>query len=156
MPKEAKKGQKQIDLENEESLVYYRNIAGGAFAIYVVAVLLYLPGEWKHYLAVAFTAAVYGGCYQFMAHMVGQGLDLNVKSGMGEHAKDILLVTAIIQTLSIISNYFWLLWLVVPGYAFYLLWVNILGPWFFAEAPPEMDEKQMKKMERKMNKVKYR
>lgn len=36
----------------------------------------------------------------------------------------------------------------IPCYAFYLLWVNILGPWFFA-APPEIDEKQMKKMERK-------
>ena len=38
----------------------------------------------------------------------------------------------------------------VPARAFYLLWVNILGPWFFAEPPPEMDEKKAKKMERKM------
>ena len=36
-----------------------------------------------------------------------------------------------------------------PGRAFYLLWVNILGPWFFAEAP-EVDEKKQKKHERKM------
>ena len=37
----------------------------------------------------------------------------------------------------------------VPGRAFYMLWVNILGPWFFAEAP-EVDEKKQKKMDRKM------
>lgn len=38
----------------------------------------------------------------------------------------------------------------VPGRALYLLWVNILAPWFFAEPPPEMDDKKQKKMERKM------
>ena len=36
----------------------------------------------------------------------------------------------------------------MPGYGFYLLWVNLLGPWFFA-APQEFDEKQSKKAERK-------
>ena len=36
-----------------------------------------------------------------------------------------------------------------PGRAGYLLWVNILSPWIFAEAP-EVDDKKQKKMERKM------
>ena len=36
----------------------------------------------------------------------------------------------------------------IPCYAFYLLWVNLLGPWFSA-GTPEMDDKQTKKMERK-------
>ena len=36
-----------------------------------------------------------------------------------------------------------------PGRALYMLWVNILAPWIFAEAP-EVDEKKTKKMERKM------
>jgi hypothetical protein len=36
-----------------------------------------------------------------------------------------------------------------PGRAFYLLWVNILSPWFFQEAP-EVDEKKQKKMDRKL------
>ena len=30
-----------------------------------------------------------------------------------------------------------------------MLWVNILAPWFFAEAP-EVDEKKNKKAERRM------
>ena len=36
-----------------------------------------------------------------------------------------------------------------PSRAFYMLWVNILAPWFFAEAP-EVDEKKNKKAERRM------
>lgn len=56
-----------------------------------------------------------------MSHMVQGGMDLTMEGGMAEHAKDLLLVTAIIQTLSLVSNYFWLLWLVVsliPGEIF--------------------------------------
>ena len=47
--------------------------------------------------------------------MVSGGMDLTMEGGMGEHAKDLLLVTAIIQLLSVISNYCWLLWLVVSN-----------------------------------------
>ncbi|WAR12389.1 TM208-like protein [Mya arenaria] len=92
---------------------------------------------------------VYGGCYKFMSSMAGGGIDLNMEAGMAEHAKDVILLTAIVQILALISNYFWLLWLVAPGRAFYILWVNILSPWIFAEAP-EVDDKKQKKMERKM------
>lgn len=81
--------------------------------------------------------------------LIDGGLDLNMESGMSEHAKDLILFTSIVQSLSLLSNYFWLLWLLVPGRAFYMLWVNILAPWIFAE-PPEVDEKKTKKMERKM------
>lgn len=43
----------------------------------------------------------------------------------------------------------------VPIYAFYSLWVNILGPWFFAPPPAEeqVDEKKQRKMERKMRRM---
>ena len=48
--------------------------------------------------------------------------------------------------LGLISAYFWFLWLVVPVFAFYKVWVNILSPWFFQEPPPEMDEKKAKRI----------
>ncbi|WP_248786249.1 SND2/TMEM208 family protein, partial [Escherichia coli] len=53
--------------------------------------------------------------------------------------------------LAIVSNYFWLLLLLIPIRAFCLLWTNVLGPWFFQEAPEdtEQDEKKRKKLERK-------
>ena len=50
--------------------------------------------------------------------MVNGGMDLTMEGGMAEHAKDLLLVTAIVQVLSLISNYFWLLWLIVSMFCF--------------------------------------
>jgi len=41
-----------------------------------------------------------------------------------------------------------------PSYAAYLLWVNILAPWIFAE-PPEVDEKKTKKLDRKMRRQQW-
>jgi len=91
---------------------------------------------------------VHFGAFNFLSGMADKGIDLNVQSGMAEHAKDIILLTTAVQILSLASGYFVALWLLIPCYAFYLLWVNFLGPWFFA-ATPEMDDKQTKKMERK-------
>ncbi|TRY97203.1 hypothetical protein DNTS_000490, partial [Danionella cerebrum] len=66
------------------------------------------------------------------------------------HLKDVILLTAIVQVLSTLSSYFWYLWLLAPGRALYLLWVNFLGPWFSAESQtgPEESEKNDKKQRR--------
>ncbi|XP_057291504.1 transmembrane protein 208-like [Hydractinia symbiolongicarpus] len=154
-PKVLKKGQKQINEENTATLGFYRNIVFAVSVVYVGVTVVFFELHWKSYLAICLSSLIYIACYKFMSHMVQGGMDLTMEGGMAEHAKDLLLVTAIIQTLSLISNYFWLLWLVVPGRGVYMLWVNILSPWFFAEPPPELDEKQQKKMERKMKRQQY-
>ena len=64
-------------------------------------------------MSLCLTSISYFGAYSLMSSMASKGIDLNTDSGMAEHAKDILLLTAIVQVLSIISNYFLLLWLVV-------------------------------------------
>ena len=69
-------------------------------------------------LLMAFTCLIYLGCYKFMDSMVGGGMDLALPGGMAEHAKDLLLVTAIVQFLSLITNYALLIWLVVSGTSF--------------------------------------
>jgi hypothetical protein len=148
--KENKKGQKQIDKENITTLAFYRNVSLLASGIYFAFTITLFDINWKCYFAMGLPGLVYLACYKFMSYMVDGGMDLTMEGGMGEHAKDLVLVTAIIQLLSLISHYFWWLWLVVPMWALYMLWVNILAPWFFAEPPPEMDEKKQKKMERKM------
>ncbi|XP_072013872.1 transmembrane protein 208-like [Amphiura filiformis] len=158
------KGQKQIAEENKATLKFYFNIMAGASAAFILVRLLWWLESftWVNWLALIFASSIYVGCYQFMASMakatysqtgqvVDGGLDLNMESGMAEHVKDIILMTAIVQVLAILWDYFWLLWLLIPGRAFYLLWVNILSPWIFAPAP-EVDEKKQRKMERKMNK----
>jgi len=163
----------------------------------------------------AFSAIVYVGSYQFMSYMAhatysesGQlldpGVDLNMEGAaisyrcyillfndqniiLYRHIKDLIILTAGVQILSLISNYFWLLWLLVdiltnylhcflylmlqkdcmellslhilkilqvPLRGSWMLWKQILAPWFFAQPQEqsEMSEKKMRKLERKMAK----
>ncbi|KAK2193051.1 hypothetical protein NP493_18g11021 [Ridgeia piscesae] len=107
------------------------------------------------------TTGIYLGSYKFMSYMsratfdpttgslLDAGTDLNMEHGMAEHLKDMILLTAIVHVLTLSTNYFWFLLLLAPSRAFYMLWVNIIAPWVFAE-PPEVDEKKTKKAERRM------
>ncbi|XP_050295845.1 transmembrane protein 208 [Anthonomus grandis grandis] len=164
--KQATKGSKQIVEDNKATLSFYRNMAmianGFSLAILVfysstINIVLYL-----------FSIAVYIGAYQFMAYMArskysetGQlldsGTDLNMEGGIAENVKDVIILTAACQVLAaIISNYFWLLWLLAPVRIAWIIWKNILSPYFFQSAPetdPQMDDKKMKKMERKQKRM---
>lgn len=63
-------------------------------------------------MLVAFILA-HSGAYKFMSGMASKGIDLNVQSGMAEHAKDIILLTTLVQILTLASGYFLALWLLV-------------------------------------------
>ncbi|XP_033755458.1 transmembrane protein 208-like [Pecten maximus] len=165
MPPKGKpltKGQKQIVEENKKTLQFYQYILLGVNGVYwLLQYWLFWDSFTLFYMFLGVSAVLAClGSYKFMQSMaqakytpegalIDGGLDLNMESGMSEHAKDLILFTSIVQSVSLLSNYFWLLWLLVPGRAFYMLWVNILAPWIFAP-PPEVDEKKTKKMERKM------
>ncbi|NXA41602.1 TM208 protein, partial [Eudromia elegans] len=117
-------------------------------------------------LAFAFSVAVHGASYRSMRSMAKPafaedgsladgGIDLNMEQGMAEHLKDVILLTAIVQVLSCFSFYVWYFWLLAPGRALYLLWVNILGPWFTADssaAAQEPSEKKQRRQERRQMK----
>ncbi|XP_066290634.1 transmembrane protein 208-like isoform X1 [Branchiostoma lanceolatum] len=165
--KQGTKGQKQIVEENKATIKFYLYVIAGANALYFLPTLfLYWDSfSWVTGCLLGFATLVYLASLQSMRSMarptysesgalMDGGIDLNMESGMAEHLKDIVLLTAIVQVISIFSNYFWLLWLLVPGYAFYMLWVNILAPWVFAPAP-DVDEKKMKKMERRVGKQRF-
>ncbi|GFN86004.1 transmembrane protein 208-like [Plakobranchus ocellatus] len=161
--KQGTKGKKQIAEENKATLNFYLYVVSGVNAVYY-AVWYFL--FWESFttgaiIMSALSAVIYFASLQFMQSMgrahyhegqlVDAGIDLNMESGMAEHLKDLILLTAISQGSSLISNYFWLLFLLAPGRALYMLWVNILGPWFMA--PPveeQIDEKKQRKMERRM------
>jgi len=160
--KQATKGQKQILEENAQTMKFYTYIILGANVIYLAASYLLFWDSFTTFYMFLFgvTTAVYCGTYKFMSSMarasfgpdgslLDGGIDLNMNEGMAEHMKDLILLTAATQVLSTLSNYFWLLILLAPGRAGYILWVNFIGPWFFAPAP-EVDEKKAKKAERKM------
>ncbi|XP_053558848.1 transmembrane protein 208 [Bombina bombina] len=164
------KGKKQIYEENKETLSFYLRIILGTTVLYgaVTLVIFYSSATFWSWAVLAFSGAVYTLSYRSMRGMaqpsfsedgslLDGGIDLNMEQGMAEHLKDIVLLTAIVQVLSCFSLYVWYFWLLAPGRALYLLWVNILGPWLAADssnAPPqqEQNDKRQKRQERRQMK----
>lgn len=161
--KEGTKGQSQIVKENAATVAFYRNMILGSFGIYIVVKCIL--GDFfslQNILLFILATACFGGSYHFMVFMsrpkisdsgqiIDSGVDLNMEGGVAEHVKDLIILTSAVQVLSLISNYFWFLWLLAPARGFWILWVNILSPYFFQEAPAqEVDEKKQRKLERKM------
>ncbi|KAJ8976904.1 hypothetical protein NQ317_014075 [Molorchus minor] len=162
--KQGTKGAKQIIEENVTTLNFYRNMAIGANALSLIILVFYHSAI--SIVLYLFSILVYIAAYQFMAYMsrakyteTGQlldsGVDLNMEGGIAEHVKDIIILTAGCQLSAVISNYFWLLWLLAPIRGGWIAWKNILQPYFFQEGPaqPEVNEKKQKKMERKMKRM---
>jgi len=159
------KGAKQIRDENVSTLNFYTYMVFGAMVIHNAMTMMLFEFTVLTISLTAFSAIVYIGSYQFMSYMAratysesGQlmdpGVDLNMEGGIAEHVKDLIILTSGVQILSLISNYFWLLWLLVPLRGGWMLWKQILAPWFFAQPQEqsEMSEKKMRKLERKMAK----
>ncbi|XP_053202527.1 transmembrane protein 208-like isoform X2 [Panonychus citri] len=166
--KTATKGQKQILEDNKSTIKLYLGISSVSLITYLLVTFIFFFQQFTfRYMFFTFlTIIIYIGAIGFMKFMaqpsysetgslVDGGLDLNMEAGMAEYAKDIVILTAGVQLLSLISNYFILLWFAAPGYASYLIWVNILGPWIFAPAPEEgpVNEKKQKKLDRRMKRM---
>lgn len=160
-PKQATKGQKQIYDENCETLKFYKIVIASVVTVYFAlqGLLFWDTFTWLPILMSVSSVVVYAGSYKFMSSMAvakydsngalyDAGIDLNMEKGMAEYAKDAIILTALVQLLSLLSVYFWLGILIGPTYAGYILWINFIGPWFFSPAP-EVNEKKQKKMERK-------
>ncbi|XP_028665538.1 transmembrane protein 208 [Erpetoichthys calabaricus] len=160
------KGKKQIFEENADTLRFYMRIILGANAIYGVVnlVIFYTSSTFWTWSWLLLALAVYVGSYRSMSAMakpvfsedgslLDGGIDLNMEQGLAEHLKDVILLTAIVQVLTSISMYFWYLWLLGPARALYLLWINLLGPWFSAERSSagneEVNEKRQRRQERR-------
>jgi len=161
--KQGTRGQKQILEENKETLKFYLYLTVGSAVLNAVVNMFVFANSFTTLyviLLLASTLTCFSG-HQFMTFMAkaqfdpdgkltDAGADLNVESGLAEHVKDLIILTSSCQVLSLISNYFWLLWLLAPGRAMHLLWANIIGPWIFQPAPTEeINEKKQRKMERK-------
>lgn len=157
------KGAKQIKEENVSTLSFYTNMALGAMGIYFAVTMVLFELTALTITIMAFSTIVYIGSYQFMSYMaratysesgtlLDSGVDLNMEGGIAEHVKDLIILTSGVQILSLVSNYFWLLWLLVPFRGSWMLWKQILAPWFFAQPQeqPEISEKKQRKLEKKM------
>lgn len=91
-----------------------------------------------------------------LVSLAGDGTEgLMFRFSSPRHLKDVILLTAMVQVLSCFSLYVWYFWLLAPGRALYLLWVNILGPWFTADSSltsQEPNEKKQRRQERRQMK----
>ncbi|RWS13831.1 DUF788 membrane protein-like protein [Dinothrombium tinctorium] len=161
--KQATKGQKQILEENNETIKFYMIMSFAASGLHFLVnyILFWEKYSFLSMLATVFSILVYASALSVMKFMakpvysdsgslIDGGIDLNMEGGFAEHLKDLIILTTICECLSLISNYFWILWSLAPGRAAYLLFVNVISPWIF-QSPPEVevDEKKQKKLERK-------
>ncbi|XP_065091526.1 transmembrane protein 208 [Ochlerotatus camptorhynchus] len=110
------------------------------------------------------TAAMHFGSYYFMAMMskpqysdtgslLDSGNDLNIEGGIAEHVKDAIILTTGAQLLSLFSNYFWLLLLLGPLRALWLLWNSVIKPWLLQKGEEEAQVIDKKRPERKVKRV---
>lgn len=161
------RGAKQIAKENSETIHFYRNLILGANGVYFSGMML-LGAEYHavELAMFAICALIYIGGYQAFSRfgaptlsekgeVLDSGLDLNMKEGLSEHVKDLLLLTVFCQMFSLVSNYVWLFLLAAPTYALWKAWSQIIAPWIFAppDEDPSIDEKKQKKLDRKARRM---
>lgn len=168
--KQATKGQKQIYQDNKETIKFYSIMAAATLLLKLVfSSLLSTTTNLLLTIWALLVQAVAISLMHYMArpvlsgpsqNVVDGGIDLNLKSGFADNLKDLVITTSVCTVLSIFSNGFWLLWLWLPVFFVYKIWVSFIAPWIFAPPPegppPEVADKKRKKMERKMARAGYR
>eukprot|EP00741_Cyanophora_paradoxa_P016142 tig00000042_g15582.t1 len=159
----ANQSQKKVAERNKKKLQQHLKYIAGVNAAFVLYRILFhfgTFGTW-HWIGFAVTSFVYYKIYSDLSSFArvdldekGQiddaGQDLDSK-GIVEYYFDVLYITLFVQAGTMISDWFWLVYLVIPAFALYKAWVYIIYPWWFAkqEEPEEMDEKKRRKMERR-------
>lgn len=161
--KQATKGQKQIYEDNLSTINFY--VCMGLTITLLNCIITFLLSRfsifWTLFSTIIFFTSI--SAMKYMAkpkfsggtsakNVVDAGIDLNMESGFADYLKDIMIATSICQILTIYSIYFWFLWLFIPFYFSYLVWINLIWPWIHQTQPEqetEMTEKKKRKMERK-------
>lgn len=163
----ATKGNKQIVEENVATLKFYRNMScGSTVSNLLINCIFFEPFAGLQMTMTFLTIAIHFGSYYFMAMMskpeysdagslLSSGNDLNIEGGIAEHIKDIIILTGGTQLLSLFSNYFWLLLLIGPLRATWLLWNSVIKPWLGQKDDQEatLSDKKQKQAERKVRRV---
>lgn len=162
--KQATKGAKQIVEENKTTLAFYRNMSIGCAAPAVLLSFLVFEITKLTVFMLAISLLILGASYQFMIFMsrakysetgalLDSGNDLNMEGGIAENVKDLIILTSGTLLLALISKYFWLVLLLAPIRAVWMLWGTVIQPWLSqrnANEEPELDEKKQRKLDRKM------
>uniref|UniRef100_A0A8R1DU78 Transmembrane protein 208 n=1 Tax=Caenorhabditis japonica TaxID=281687 RepID=A0A8R1DU78_CAEJA len=168
MVKQATKGQKEIYEENQKTVTTYSVVSTVSMAIYYSSCVFLSHCSSTDYIFFAVSALVQIFAVLFMkslakarvdekGHVLDAGADLNDPEAFGEYCKDAIILTVIIQLISLYTTYGFLLLLAFPGAATYKFVTGFLLPWLTAGSDgDDVDDKKMKKMDRRREKVVYR
>mmetsp|Transcript_5651 Transcript_5651/g.9761 ORF Transcript_5651/g.9761 Transcript_5651/m.9761 type:complete len:176 (+) Transcript_5651:92-619(+) len=139
----------------------YAILLANALFLAVRAVWMNHSFSYWHWAGFASLVVCYYVCYKSLASsaeaeyddegkLIDGGTDLATVQGLSEYAFDVIYVGIFVQLGAILTDWFWLVWLIIPGFAFFKLWTLVLWPFFFAPRPeePEEDEKKKRKRER--------
>merc|ERR1712098_334005 len=150
--------------ENDATLIFYRNMILGANGLYFVTMSVLGRSFFPFDIAMFVISAIsFIGCFQFMRFMakpslspegneLSAGTDLNMEGGLADNVKDMIILTAGAQAFSLLSSWLWLLLLLAPLRALFMLWTSVIAPWIFApaEEADEISDKKRRKQERQM------
>eukprot|EP00298_Acanthocystis_sp_HF-20_P019706 c2374_g1_i1.p1 GENE.c2374_g1_i1~~c2374_g1_i1.p1 ORF type:complete len:185 (-),score=39.51 c2374_g1_i1:39-560(-) len=152
--------------ENEKILQTLKQLIAG-FGLYYIIVRIILQyssfGIWSFlgfllitavnvFVFVSMTSAAKPSYDPSTGELENGGQDLH--KGLYEYYWDLLYITWFIQVTTTYSNYFWLFFLLIPGYGLWRLWWDLVKPWIFNEgmfAKPEEVESSSSRKKRDLS-----
>jgi hypothetical protein len=147
----AKGNAKKRAEENIARLSLLRKVVLGAVVSHAAIRLAWFRASaiwWVHYPLFATAASSAWFCYASLAHigaptydasgaLVDGGADLSL-GGMSSYYHDVVYVSSFaLFATAFVSDWFWLVGLVIPGFATYKLWADIILPWIFTPTAEE-------------------
>ncbi|GIL64388.1 hypothetical protein Vafri_18226 [Volvox africanus] len=165
----ANQGAKKRLEENRKRLQVLRIAMAIGMAFHVVVRLVLRQGydSWWHILGFGSTFFLelfsYSAISKFAepefnekGDIVFGGSDLSM-GGMCAYWHDLLYISIFVQVTTCLSTYFWFTLLVIPGFFLYLLYKNILQPyWAQSRSQPVLDEATRKRLERSQQRAERR
>ncbi|KAL2481082.1 Protein of unknown function (DUF788) [Abeliophyllum distichum] len=165
----ANQGAKKRKEENTRHMRNLLRLILASNVIYLVirVGIFHSSFTWKHWAGLILTSLAYVIPYKQLSAMakpsysddgelLDGGFDMST-GGICGYLHDIIYITCFVQVSSIISEKFWYIYLVIPGFAAYQLWGLVKGFLPHGSEGAEEDEKTRKKrekMERKASRTK--
>ncbi|GER27793.1 transmembrane protein-like protein [Striga asiatica] len=166
----ANQGAKKRKEENARHMKTLLRLIIASNAIYLLLRIgvFYSSFTWKHLVGLILTSLAYFIPYQQLDSMakptftddgelLDGGFDMST-GGICGYLHDVIYITLFVQLSSIISEKFWYIYLVIPGFAAYQLFGLVKGFLSHSSEGAEEDEKTRKKrekMEKRASRTKF-
>ncbi|KAI6649143.1 putative membrane protein [Oopsacas minuta] len=159
-PKQRTKGKQEIYNENQAALEFYWRISLCSSAVQIISVVAFF--SWLRSLATALMIGMHYLAIRVMRsiarpkfsgnQLIDGGIDLSLTNGMGEHMKDLILFSALLQFGALFTDYFWCLIVVAPIRVVYIVW-PLLSPWLRSSSENVQEKPKPKPNPRKERRI---